>query len=115
MIIYNFLEEFIIIAVMAIVIVAISVLTVFLLKRAESSSSLVEERATSREILLLVGSVLTLGIFVFSIVNIGNVVVQLSDADDFVLMKNMPLAGRGNYLVANDIDFEDKKPEGWGK
>lgn len=115
MIIYNFLEEFIIIAVMAIVIVAISVLTVFLLKRAESSSSLVEERATSRGILLLVGSVLTLGIFVFSIVNIGNVVVQLSDADDFVLMKNMPLAGRGNYLVANDIDFEDKKPEGWGE
>lgn len=115
MIIYSFLEEFIIIAVMAVIIIAVSVLTVFLLKRAESSSSMVEEKATSRGVLLLVGSVLTLGIFMFSIVNIGNVVVQLSNADDFILMKNMPLAGKANYFVTEDIDFNGEKPEGWGE
>ena len=115
MIIYNFLEEFIIIAVMVGIIVAVSVLTVFLLKKAEDSSSMVEEKATSRGILLIVGSVLTMGIFIFSVVNIGNVVVQLSTAEDFVLMKNLPLAGKANYLVIDDIDFAGEKPEGWGE
>ena len=110
-----FFEEFIIVVVILAVIIVTSVLTVILLKKLPIPTSLVQEKATSRGVMLIAGCVITLGVFVFSIVNVGNTVVKISTADDFILLKNLPVAGKTNYIVTNDIDFNGTYPEGWGE
>jgi len=87
---------------------------VYIRKNCDYSDSAFMDRGKSKSILLLLGGIVATVCMTFGMINVGNVTVELSSADDFVLLQNLPAAGRCTFELQNDIDFNGKTPKGWG-
>ena len=112
--VFKLINFWIVIAIYAVALIGVIIASVYIIKNYEYSDSLIMHKGKAKAIMLIVCGVLATFVMAFGMINVGNLTVEISSADDFILMKNLPGAGRCDYQLKNDIDCHGKKPDGWG-
>lgn len=112
--VFKLINFWIVIAVYVVALVAVIIASVYIIKNYEYKDSLIMHNGKVKAIMLIVCGVLATFVMAFGMINVGNLTVEISSADDFILMKNLPGAGRCDYQLQNDVDCNGKTPDGWG-
>lgn len=112
--VFKLINFWIVIVVYVVALVAVIIASVYIIKNYEYKDSLIMHKGKVKAVMLIVCGVLATFVMAFGMINVGNLTVEISSADDFILMKNLPGAGRCDYQLKNDIDCHGKTPDGWG-
>lgn len=128
--IFKLVNFWIIIVIYALTLVCVIIVSIYILKHYNSyvirnydawitknyeyGVSLIIHNGKVKAIMLIISSIIATLVMAFGMINVGNLTVDISSVDDFVLMKNLPGAGRCDYQLKNDIDCHGKTPDGWG-